>query len=58
MNDFYDVANFIMGLFEQMWAMLYEGSWLGLAILGFVVVRLIFFVFRTVTTGALSDGDE
>lgn len=59
MNEFFNVGKWVLGLFSDLWIFLYnDADWIGIAILGFVVMRFVLMIFRAVTAGALRGGDE
>lgn len=59
MNELFNVGQWVLGLFYDLWSFLYnDAEWIGIAILGFVVIRFVLMIFRAVTAGALRGGDE
>lgn len=58
MNDLYSVGNWLMSLFSDFWSFVYNDmAWIGVCILGFVVIRLLMVVFRTFMSGARRGGE-
>lgn len=59
MNELFNVGKWVLGLFSNLWSLLYnDADWIGIVILGFVVMRFVLVIFRAVTAGALRGGDE
>ena len=58
MSDLYNVGSWLMSLFSDLWNFIYNDmAWIGICILGFIVIRLLLVVFRTFTTGARRGGE-
>lgn len=58
MNDFYNVGSWLMSVFSDFWSFIYNDmGWIGVALLGFVVIRLLAIVFRTFMSGARRNGE-
>lgn len=58
MNDFYSVGSWLMSVFSDFWSFIYNDmGWIGVALLGFVVIRLLMIVFRTFLSGARRNGE-